>query len=172
MGTDINKLLTRVYEIEGILLVLRRKHNDVPPQLVDKLKSLASSLIVEVDELVNLSASNATAPHNSMTGDTADKTVEIKPKTVAHAQSEPMVAPPPFQQAKRDILSAFTINDRFLFQRELFNGDVQAFNDVIAQLQSLSTIDQVNDFLVKKMGWNLNNEVEQDFVRLVSHSFK
>ena len=69
-------------------------------------------------------------------------------------------------------MAAFSINDRFLFQRELFDGDNTRFNDTIAKLQGMTSIEQVKEYVTNTLKWNADDEVVKEFLRLVGMSFE
>ncbi|MBR2147041.1 MAG: hypothetical protein IJ925_06405, partial [Muribaculaceae bacterium] len=51
MKTTIDKILTHVYELEGLLLVMKRRNGDVPQEVVDQCRSVAAVLGQETQEM-------------------------------------------------------------------------------------------------------------------------
>ncbi|MEG1674206.1 MAG: hypothetical protein RRY61_04860 [Bacteroidales bacterium] len=52
-----------------------------------------------------------------------------------------------------DIRKLMTLNDRFLFQRELFHGDVGMMNFVLDQMNEFESPAQAHAFLQKEFNW-------------------
>ena len=71
-----------------------------------------------------------------------------------------------------DITSAFSINDRFLFTRELFDNNKQKYDDAIAVMQRLADIDKIKEFITDALGFDSNNDIVKEFVRLIELSLK
>ena len=69
-------------------------------------------------------------------------------------------------------MSAFSINDRFLFLRELFDGDEQRFNEAIAHIQHMNNINQVHNFMTDILEWDPSNDVVKEFSRIVGTCYK
>ncbi|MBQ6647642.1 MAG: hypothetical protein IJM66_02185 [Muribaculaceae bacterium] len=94
---------------------------------------------------------------------------------VAEPKSEPKPTPVVAEhepELKPDIMSTFTINDRFLFLRELFGGNSQQFNDAIGVIQRMSNIDQVQQFVTDVLQLDSSNDIVKEFIRLINLSFK
>lgn len=66
--------------------------------------------------------------------------------------------------------SAIGINDRFLFTRELFEGNTKAFNEVISRLDSMASIHDAALFLRENYKWR-KNETSLKFINLVKRRF-
>jgi len=62
------------------------------------------------------------------------------------------------------------INDRFLFIRELFANDSNAFDQAIEDLDQCQTIEQAVSYLKKNFKWT-KNEASQKFLILVKRRF-
>lgn len=71
-----------------------------------------------------------------------------------------------------DITSSFSINDRFMFTRELFDNNKQKYDDAIAAMQRLADIDKIKEFITETLSLDLNDEQVKEFVRLVDLSLK
>ena len=94
---------------------------------------------------------------------------------VAEPKSEPKPTPVVAEhepELKPDIMSTFTINDRFLFLRELFDGDERRFNETLSSIQHMSNMNQVENYIADVLNWDHSNEVVKEFTRLVSRSFE
>lgn len=70
-----------------------------------------------------------------------------------------------------DIWSAITINERFLFIRELFGNDPEGFKNTVTLLNSLSTWDAAQKFMTDRFEWDKTNPVAIDFLNIVRRRF-
>ena len=66
--------------------------------------------------------------------------------------------------------SAIGTNDRFLFTRELFDGNMDHFSETIHKLDEMKTIREAVDFLQENFQWK-NNETSRKFMELVKRRF-
>ena len=198
MKTNVDTLLTHVYEIEGLLLVIQRHQQEVPQLVINRLKESINQLhekVMLIEDQPSPSSNDVPCP--AVTSPVAESTAtpavmeeSIAPKTEAAEPATPVkqeakamppikkeesTAPAPKVEIKkepRDITAAFSINDRFLFQRELFDGNAQQFNDAISAIQRLNNIDQVQLFVTDVLQLDSSNDIVKEFVRLISLSFK
>lgn len=212
MDNDVKYLLSLIYEIEGLALVLQRRHDNVPHQVIDQLKLKISNLMSEVKIIEeNLNKQHIKDKEDATTSKDDIEAQHIQPtepqqptppvtvtppayhpttsgnedSTSIQPTSEPPTftgnnvntpTPPPStakasSPEQHNIMAAFSINDRFLFQRELFDGDNTRFNDTIAKLQDMTGIEQVKDYVTTTLKWNADDEVVKEFLRLVDMSF-
>ena len=75
---------------------------------------------------------------------------------------------------KRDIKNKpkFSLNDRFLFTRELFGGDGKAFNEAIDKLTTFSNLSEAESYFVRTLSLDPdNNETHDSFLRMVTAYF-
>jgi len=70
-----------------------------------------------------------------------------------------------------DIWSAITINERFLFIRELFGNDPEGFKNTVALLNSLDSWEAAKKFMTDRFEWDKNNPVAIDFLNVVKRRF-
>lgn len=71
----------------------------------------------------------------------------------------------------KDLSKAFTINDKFRFINELFNGDHTFFNETINKVSQMETFDQATFYFLSSMDWDMENEAVKDFVNLIAKHF-
>ncbi|MBI9060446.1 MAG: hypothetical protein JEZ14_00555 [Marinilabiliaceae bacterium] len=70
-----------------------------------------------------------------------------------------------------DIRKAFGLNDRFYFQRELFNGNPDLFNQTLDQINQMDSYDSATHFLRSNFQWTDENEVADSFLKSVKRRF-
>ncbi len=69
-----------------------------------------------------------------------------------------------------DLRQAFSLADRFRFQRELFGGNGEKFNTTLSQLNASKSKDEAMA-LLKPFGWDENDARVSDFIRIVLRKF-
>lgn len=69
-----------------------------------------------------------------------------------------------------DLRRAFTINDRFRFRRELFEGDDKAFAETVERLGRCADGDEAQA-VISSFGWSADNEAAAEFREIVSNFF-
>ena len=182
METRIDTLLAQVYEIEGLMLVMQHRHSEMPPMLLAQLKAKLDTLKQQVADIEKELADNNPVKNEAPVPPVVVETppiVEPAPEPIPIPEPKPKPAPEPKPEPaavqkpehKRNILQAFSINDRFFFQRELFDGNEQAFNDTIAQINQMRDMNQVSDFLTQEMLFDPSREEVKEFFRLIGLSF-
>jgi len=75
------------------------------------------------------------------------------------------------ETAVSDIWSAITINERFLFIRELFSNDHEGFKNTVTLLNSLNSWEAAKKFMTDRFEWDKNNPVAEDFLNVVRRRF-
>lgn len=70
-----------------------------------------------------------------------------------------------------DITKAIGINDRFLYQRELFKGNKADFDTAIAAINSSSNYNQAYIFLKQSYGWDETDPTVEAFLKAVHRRF-
>ena len=78
----------------------------------------------------------------------------------------PLFKPTPIKSLK----DGLTLNDRYLFQRELFNNDKIKLDEAIAALDRLASIQEAVGYLKANYRWT-KNEASEKFVLLVKRRF-
>ncbi|MBR5117335.1 MAG: hypothetical protein IK100_01665 [Muribaculaceae bacterium] len=196
MNTNLDQLLTNVYELEGLLLVMQRHHDDVPQLVIDRFKEKTQQIAAAASVLDSLKKTDETpqeepVPPAFVPPVQPVQPVQPEPQVVAPEPEvtqvqEPVVEPvveakpivkteepvAPQKPATNDITAAFSINDRFLFQRELFDGNKEKYADAIAVMQRMGNIDKIKEFITDVLQFDRSNEVVKEFVRLIEQSFK
>jgi hypothetical protein len=72
----------------------------------------------------------------------------------------------------KELQRAFSINDAFLFRREIFGGSKQEFDRALNHIATLSDYHQLQHFLVETLNLNLNKAPGKEFYQLLVGFFK
>ncbi len=66
-----------------------------------------------------------------------------------------------------DLIKAIGINDKFLFTKELFNGDAGLYNSTVKKLNQFTDITEAMIFIHENFSWKSDNEAANRFIDLV-----
>ncbi|MDA3910655.1 MAG: hypothetical protein PF448_04770 [Bacteroidales bacterium] len=69
-----------------------------------------------------------------------------------------------------DIRAAINLGDRFLFIKELFNGNSDEFNQIIDELNAKRSFDEAQEIL-KKHNWDTSNDTVNYFLSIVQRKY-
>ncbi len=69
-----------------------------------------------------------------------------------------------------DIRTSLTLNDRFRFQRDLFQGDIEQMNQTLDHLNQLNLMDEALSYL-SDFHWNWEDESVQAFKEILEKRF-
>jgi hypothetical protein len=104
------------------------------------------------------------------------KMPETKVTNVANGIPMEGSAPPSVNDAieKRklsDLRKAFSLNDRFLYRRELFGGSEEMMNNVIAALNNKPSYQESIRFLEEKLHWDFTHPIVKAFIKILELRF-
>lgn len=77
-------------------------------------------------------------------------------------------APPALLDLKRGI----SLNDRFLFQRELFNNNRSEMDRVMEILNGLVSFEEAENYLKKELSWDFENQTVKEFLIVIKKGFE
>ena len=72
----------------------------------------------------------------------------------------------------KDIRKAFSVNDRFRFQRELFAGSASAMNTAIEHIEVMTSYGNAELYFFSQLHWDRDNQDVQDFMEIVRNHFQ
>lgn len=94
--------------------------------------------------------------------------LNIDEKPVIPSLNDVIQAPPAILDLKRSI----SLNDRFLFQRELFHNDRNEMNKVMISLNAFETFDRAENYLRETRSWDFEDQTVKDFLRIIQKGFE
>lgn len=74
-------------------------------------------------------------------------------------------------QHTRDLRTAFTINDRFRFKRELFGNKDTELADALNMISAMSSFAEVQEYFFEDLEWDKDNPEVIDFLKIISNYF-
>ncbi len=78
----------------------------------------------------------------------------------------------PVNQTIQDAKRTISLNDRFLFQRELFNNNREIMNAMMVNLQPFTSFDAIETYLKDNTNWDFRDETVDKFMQMLKDSFK
>lgn len=75
------------------------------------------------------------------------------------------------KQNLSDFRKAFSLNDRFRFRRELFDGNEEHMNRVINDLNELHSYEESIAYLQNQLNWGKEDTAVADFIKLIEKRF-
>jgi|GEM_PF-1456367 len=116
-----------------------------------------------------------------------EEKVEEKTEAPAEVVVEPAQEPAPSKPASAqsvgqnnigvnlphvdDMRKAMSLGDRFLFQRELFQGDGEKMNKTIDQLNGLKSMDEAMLYIGKRFQWDTESQAYELFLNILKRRF-
>lgn len=73
--------------------------------------------------------------------------------------------------SQRAAQPVFTLNDRFRFIRELFKGNSQDFNDTLSLVATMTSADEITEYLTEDLCLDPENQDVADFIAIVTQRF-
>lgn len=70
-----------------------------------------------------------------------------------------------------DLRKAFSLNDRFRFQRELFANSATKMEAALTHLNDMQTKTEAVEYLTFDLGLNVEDDVTTDFIRIIEKRF-
>lgn len=183
----LQELLDTTYELEGLLhLMLSRDdiNSTLEGLVVKKLERLS-----EMAGLQSPGNSDEDMPEGfyeeeipvktefTDISDTSDGTGQEETSEVSGTVKEPEIAGETAltgnfvetsPEMSRKVAPAFSLNDKFLFTRELFNGSREDFNESIDRLAEMETYEEAEGYFLYTLGWNPKDETVMDFMGIVA----
>lgn len=172
---------TRLGDLQMQLDALRKKMNGLPVQqaATEDEPEVEVELIVQDDEQ---DAETADEPmvvqeetHSEVSA-MVEETEAEEPVVEETKPQEKQVAPAPTQQTTlfgapvRDIRQAISIGDRFLFQRELFDGNGETMQKLLDRLNNCANLNEAMDIIATQQ-WDTNSPTYELFINVLRRRF-
>jgi hypothetical protein len=99
------------------------------------------------------------------------KVANISGRIPAEGSAPPSVNDAMEKRKLSDLRKAFSLNDRFLYRRELFGGNEEVMNRVITALNNKTSYKESILFLEEKLKWDFTNPTVKDFIKILEIRF-
>lgn len=87
------------------------------------------------------------------------------------SQESVFTATPREKTGTRNLKSAFSLNDRFLYSRELFDGDMKMFDSTLKQLEGIEDFNVVEDYFFNELDWDKDNQQVKSFIERLKQCY-
>ena len=169
---DFNKLLEAsrlLHERLAILQYLTEKSQLSTNKTIDAENLIEKNQINLLDAIVEEEVKSD--KDNSIKEDSENKSINE-----LHSQTPQTSLADHFgQQPINDLTKEIGINERFLLTENLFNGDIEAYNDAIDSLNNFSNSEDALKYfrqdLAKNLNWNLKTTQVKRFIKLVERRY-
>ena len=89
-------------------------------------------------------------------------------KPIIRSVNDIIKAPP----AKLDVKRSLSLNDRFYYQRELFDNDREAMNSMMLRLNAFDNYADTERYLRENTSWDFKDERVKSFLELLKKGFE
>ena len=159
----IDQLITLSVEIEALLRVLRDNPSpeakDLLEEKFEQFSQLFYTHIPQFGDIKVLKDLNDLNDPNTTPADPAPAPEPIK--------LDEMLC----RREAKDLTRAFTLNDKFRFTRELFDGDKTRFADALNLLMAMRSLDEARDYLAADLAIDPDSEAGADFITIITNHF-
>ncbi|MDD6210799.1 MAG: hypothetical protein PUB21_09370 [Bacteroidales bacterium] len=161
---QIERLRRDMEERQSRLSELRRPVEKEPEGNMENEKAGNTTCVtIETEIKSEVPVEKVSVPSAPIVSESVSETVQEIVKPSVHIVAE--VA------SSEDVRKLLSLNDRFRFQRELFNGNAEAFNRMLDALNSMSSYSEALQFLFTDMHWKEDDEVVKEFCTLIERRF-
>lgn len=181
--TDYRRLISLSVEIEGLLRILENRGDDTAAALLaDKYAEFKGFM----DELTAEPVEDFAEPEREPQADEVDawepapepevvrESVAMhEPEAVAPSEAAPV--PAPAAQAtygKPDIRRHLTLNDKYCFVREVFNGDEADFQATLDVIGEMTSPVEAVDYITGDLMLDAEDEGVKKFVGFIEKCFE
>lgn len=144
-GSDTGKILER--ETDRL-----KEHRGTMPERAVEMEKEADVRMEEAEEVEMEAAQEAEDDDIILSFDddenesaTADLEKEIKP-------------------SKRNLKAGFSLNDRFLYARELFDNNMKTFDSTLKSLEGVKDFSVIEDYFYNELDWDSENPIVKEFM--------
>ena len=166
----IDQLITLSVEIEALLRVLRDNPSPEAKDLLEeKFEQFSQLFYTHIPQFGDIKVLKDLNDLNDLN--------DLK-APAAPAPDPPPPAPEPIKldemlcrREAKDLTRAFTLNDKFRFTRELFDGDKTRFADALNMLMAMRSLDEARDYLAADLAIDPDSEAGADFITIITNHF-
>ena len=131
------------------------------------------NLLPEADDEPDITVEFIEADDEAVPEPEDEMPVPPVPTEFPEPEEEPLRVDQKVQRSlSKDIRKAFSVNDRFRFQRELFAGSASAMNTAIEHIEVMRTYGNAELYFYSQLNWDRENEVVKDFMTIVRNHFQ
>lgn len=159
----LESLLSTCYELEGLLMLAIKRDAETPEPVYESIEAKIHSL---ADNFASIQ------PITYQTDISADDAAEISRSVEYEEKSDAEIDKTKIPAIKQATAShtKFSINDRYQFIRELFNGNEAEFKDAVEALEEMETPEEMADYLYNDLCLNEQDKTVAHFISIMMAS--
>lgn len=181
---NIDRAFALTMELEGLLVLVQSREEMTPPLVFDMIRdkiSMLSGLFSADHEAASFPvAESATAveideapvSENGNAEDTESSFDQIIPEETISDDDELQHEAGGETEKAGEFIHHLTLNDKYLFRRELFGNSQEEFVSALETLASIGNIDDAEDYLYNDLCLSAENPVVKSFVASLSKMFE
>lgn len=190
---NLDELLELTLEMEGLISLMIKREDMTPPsvssilgrkaarfnELLESVVTVADPRPVASQHTIYLQPEVIEEPEATVEEHEIADAVELEQEEDAEpTAAEPQLTPEPAEKSvihsdnSSEKKLVFTLNDRFRFKRNLFDGSDEEFNGTLKILGGMSSMDEVSDYLFNDLCLDADNPEVQAFVEALIPQFK
>ena len=170
--TELNTLIQLNIELEGLLRVLADRNDAQARELLERkfadYKAAMDQLLYDEEEDVQPESVAVAVPEPICEPESEPIVVVPEPEPIY--VPEPIVVNQQPRKARVNLGKIITLNDKFRYIREIFNGDERDFNDTIALLSDMDSFAEAEDYLINDMMLDAEAPVVAEFLSLLNNN--
>lgn len=185
------KMLEKAIEIEGLLRIIRdgNPHAETYTLLNTKVTELTegirSIIPTENSEVLDREIAEDQVTEEAEAIETANDNIGTEPEEeedddilLATSEEEEIeeesqeVTEPKKEKKHVKLKSAFSLNDRYLYSRELFDGNMKMFDSTLEFLEGIEEYSIVEDYFYSEQEWDPENRYVASFMDILRPYFK
>ena len=159
---NYNKILDRVYELEGLLLLALSKDDNL-----DSIEKLISN---KVREISDLTASEGLENSGEETAGMSEEPDCLAGLVYEEPTSE-IIPDTSLSVPLSDTAPLFSLNDKFIYIRELFGGDEKLFDKAMDNVAAFDSYDEAEGYFLSEYDWDPDNSVASGFLKSIGGYF-
>lgn len=183
MNDKIEEVINLTFELGGLLIMKRERGSSMPAEQNEILLEKSRKITNIIQDLINPSSQyiedikvvdenypqeDAISESTTINQDSASCTVENEAIVdEIHNDSENLIKNTE-PQAPKSLKMA--LNDKFLFRRELFGGNDDAFNETLQIVSDMNNIDEIRDYLVNDLCFDSESPTMKRFIEVITQN--
>lgn len=167
MNDKIEEVINLTFELGGLLIMKRERGSSMPAEQNEILLEKSRKITNIIQDLINPSSQYIedikVVDENNPQEDAISESSTINQDL--ESCTEEIVAEP---QAPKSLKMA--LNDKFLFRRELFGGNDDAFNETLQIVSDMNNIDEIRDYLVNDLCFDSESPTVKRFIEVITQN--
>lgn len=182
--SKVNKMQERLAVLKYLLEIHENQQKDTPsqePTATQKEELVALESVVsetkiteEVTEPETPTFETSDATQQEVQGQPQEKTQEKATTVEEDVKTNQEIAQKLSRTPIKSLKEAFSLNDRYLYANELFDKNMEAFNNLIKTIDESSNINEAQEKLITaktQYNWDEENNFYVEFTILVERRF-